>query len=490
MVRVGEETGRLEEMLLKVAEAFESDVRTELKRVLGMLEPAIILGHGGSRGVHRRGHAAGHLLDQRHPAMKRSLPGSSAGFTLIELLVVIIVLGLLVGLVGPRLFGRVGQSKQAAAQAQIELIGAALDQYRLDVGAYPNTSQGLRLAAAESQCDELERPLSQEVRAEGPVGQSLQVPLLSRAARRLRPVVGGRRRRARWRRGKRRHRVMGSGEAIGRRGFTLLELIVTLFVVALVTAIAVPTIGRSTEAVRVRADVATFSAMLRHARERAITTRKGHAVVVDPGAHRMSIVSGSGVGEVRESRSLPERLEITADAAARPHGPLRAPGGLERRRFPARHRDDRLSRHGRCPHRSGPERPRVSRQGGFTLLEVLVAFAILSITIVVAVQGFAQGLRLLKLSGDHQSAILIADQRAREVVMPKEGHENGTDGSYTWDRTIKELPTPELDVPGRAARWHVYQIDVQVAWGDGRRSVGVTTLRTVSDADEKEAARR
>jgi len=106
---------------------------------------------------------------------------------------------------------------------------------------------------------------------------------------------------------------MGSREAIGRRGFTLLELIVTLFVVALVTAIAVPTIGRSTEAMRVRADVATFSAMLRHARERAITTRKGHAVVVDPGAHRMSIVSGSGVGEVRESRSLPERLEITAE---------------------------------------------------------------------------------------------------------------------------------------------------------------------------------
>ena len=65
------------------------------------------------------------------------------GFTLIELLVVIIVLGLLVGLVGPRLFGRVGQSKQAAARAQIELIGAGLDQYRLDIGAYPTTAQGL-----------------------------------------------------------------------------------------------------------------------------------------------------------------------------------------------------------------------------------------------------------------------------------------------------------------------------------------------------------
>lgn len=69
--------------------------------------------------------------------------GGEAGFTLIELLVVIIVLGLLVGLVGPRLFGRVGQSKQAAARAQIELLGAALDQYRLDVGRYPDSSQGL-----------------------------------------------------------------------------------------------------------------------------------------------------------------------------------------------------------------------------------------------------------------------------------------------------------------------------------------------------------
>ncbi|MFQ5946040.1 MAG: type II secretion system major pseudopilin GspG, partial [Anaerolineae bacterium] len=65
------------------------------------------------------------------------------GFTLIELLVVIIILGLLAGLVGPRLFGRVGQSKQATARAQIELFGAGLDQYRLDVGKYPTSAQGL-----------------------------------------------------------------------------------------------------------------------------------------------------------------------------------------------------------------------------------------------------------------------------------------------------------------------------------------------------------
>jgi len=65
------------------------------------------------------------------------------GFSLIELLVVIIILGLIAGLVGPRLFGRVGQSKVATSKAQIELFGAALDQYRLDVGSYPTTAIGL-----------------------------------------------------------------------------------------------------------------------------------------------------------------------------------------------------------------------------------------------------------------------------------------------------------------------------------------------------------
>jgi general secretion pathway protein G len=65
------------------------------------------------------------------------------GFTLIELMVVMIILGLLAALVAPKMFGRVGQAKQKAAAAQIELFGTALDSFRLDVGRYPTTSEGL-----------------------------------------------------------------------------------------------------------------------------------------------------------------------------------------------------------------------------------------------------------------------------------------------------------------------------------------------------------
>lgn len=68
---------------------------------------------------------------------------SRAGFTLIEILVVILVLGVLAALVAPNVFQHVGSSKTTAARSQLELVGAALDAYRLDNDSYPGSDQGL-----------------------------------------------------------------------------------------------------------------------------------------------------------------------------------------------------------------------------------------------------------------------------------------------------------------------------------------------------------
>ena len=114
--------------------------------------------------------------------------------------------------------------------------------------------------------------------------------------------------------------------------------------------------------------------------------------------------------------------------------------------------------------------------GGFTLIEVLVALAILSLAVVASIQGFAQGLRLLKLAGDHQQAMLLADQKMREIVEPKEGLEQGNEGLLWWERTTRVLETPDLTPAGGTPRGTVYEIDVRVVWEE-KRQLEIRTLR-------------
>jgi general secretion pathway protein G len=68
----------------------------------------------------------------------------SRGFTLIELMVVIVILGILAGLIIPRIMGRPEEAKQVKAKIQIESLETALNLYKLDNGAYPDTEQGLQ----------------------------------------------------------------------------------------------------------------------------------------------------------------------------------------------------------------------------------------------------------------------------------------------------------------------------------------------------------
>jgi general secretion pathway protein G len=87
----------------------------------------------------RRG---GHAGEQRNAHRRRSRD-TERGFTLLELLVVIVILGLLIGLVAPAVLQQLGRARASVARDSIERLASVLDLYKLDVGDYPSTEQGL-----------------------------------------------------------------------------------------------------------------------------------------------------------------------------------------------------------------------------------------------------------------------------------------------------------------------------------------------------------
>ena len=95
------------------------------------------------------------------------------GFTLLELLIVLVVLGLLVSIVGPKYFTQLGKSEAKAAQAQVASLAKALDMYRVDVGRYPTTEQGLAaLIAAPTNEPKWHGPYLQKAAPPDPWGRA------------------------------------------------------------------------------------------------------------------------------------------------------------------------------------------------------------------------------------------------------------------------------------------------------------------------------
>lgn len=113
---------------------------------------------------------------------------------------------------------------------------------------------------------------------------------------------------------------------------------------------------------------------------------------------------------------------------------------------------------------------------GFTLLEVLVAMVILSVAVVTLIQLASQGLRLLRLAGEHQEAVMLADRLLRTSGASNEGAESGHEGTFQWERRARLVAVPDdLASPGSAAP-RLLALSVAVRWGDGR-VVEVATLR-------------
>ena len=124
------------------------------------------------------------------------------------------------------------------------------------------------------------------------------------------------------------------------------------------------------------------------------------------------------------------------------------------------------------------------REAGFTLLEVIVALAILGVAFALAMELLASGVRSAKASEDYTQAVLLARQKIAEMVVTPSlkglADQGEFGGGFRWVSEIQPLPQDEEDLPA-----HLYQVRVRVTW-PGRRTENSLDLYTLRMAvDEK-----
>ncbi len=122
----------------------------------------------------------------------------------------------------------------------------------------------------------------------------------------------------------------------------------------------------------------------------------------------------------------------------------------------------------------------LNSSAGFTLLEILVAFVILSMVVIVILQLFSANLKTLWMSDDYLTATVVADIRMREMLegtQVKEGTSSETKEGYLMDITITEA----LEKRTKDLSWKVLEVVMDVSWQKGtkKRSFSLKTYKTV-----------
>jgi len=124
------------------------------------------------------------------------------------------------------------------------------------------------------------------------------------------------------------------------------------------------------------------------------------------------------------------------------------------------------------------------RTQGFSLIEVLVAFVILSLSLGVLMQIFSGGLSRIGISKEYAHAAALAESRLAYVGVEtpvEEGETQGDDGQgYTWTTAITRYTHPDFQASSNPSAPNLFQVDVVVTWGEGlfnKRSFRLTSVR-------------